>query len=58
MDTLLLLLRLLLAGLLYGFLGAVLLIVWRDLRQTVGGRETSRPSGQLIVVHTEAEALA
>ena len=58
MDVLLLVLRILLAILLYAFLAAVLLMLWRDLRQTVGGRETSRPSGQLIVVHTEAEALA
>jgi hypothetical protein len=57
MDTLLLFLRLLLAGLLYGFLGAVLLIVWRDLRQTLAIREIIRPAGQLVVIQTESKML-
>ena len=56
MDVLLLALRLLLAILLYGFLGAVVFVLWRDLRQATTRREAVRPSGQLVVLGTEAEA--
>ncbi len=58
MDILLLALRLLLASALYTFLGAVLLMLWRDLRQTVASRETSRPRGHLVVMHSKDETLA
>jgi pSer/pThr/pTyr-binding forkhead associated (FHA) protein len=52
MDSLLLVLRLLLAGLLYAFLGAVLLMLWRDLRGTTTQRSTSRPGGRLVILET------
>jgi pSer/pThr/pTyr-binding forkhead associated (FHA) protein len=55
MDILLLVLRLLLAGLLYVFLGAIFLLLWRDLRRATVERETASPSGQLVVVETVAE---
>ncbi len=58
MDILLLALRLLLVIALYTFLGAVLLMLWRDLRQTVASREANHPRGQLIVLHAEDETLA
>ena len=58
MDILLLALRLLLAILLYAFLAAVLLMLWRDLRQAATSREVARPGGRLILLHTEDEALA
>lgn len=58
MDVLLLALRLLLVVLLYAFLAAVLLMVWRDLRQATAGRDTARPGGQLVVLHTAEERLA
>jgi hypothetical protein len=57
MDILLLVLRVLLAISLYVFLAAVLIMVWRDLRQTTAGRETIRRSGQLIVLQTADEAI-
>ncbi len=50
MDILLLILRLTLAGLLYAFLGAVLLMLWRDLQGTTAERTTPRPKGRLVVV--------
>jgi len=60
MDTLLLALRLLLVILLYAFLAAILLMLWRDLRQTAPGREAVRqtapgreavrPGGQLVIL--------
>jgi pSer/pThr/pTyr-binding forkhead associated (FHA) protein len=58
MDILLLALRILLALLLYAFLAAIILILWRDLRQATTGGESARPSGRLIVVHAEDETLA
>lgn len=58
MDILLLALRFLLAILLYAFLAAVLLMLWRDLRQATTSREVARPGGRLILLHTEDEALA
>jgi len=58
MDILLLALRLLMALLLYAFLAAVLVMLWRDLRQATTGREAARPGGQLLVLHAADEALA
>lgn len=58
MDILLLALRLLLAVLLYAFLAAMLLMLWRDLRQPAAGRVPVRPSGRLVVLETESESLA
>jgi pSer/pThr/pTyr-binding forkhead associated (FHA) protein len=55
MDVLLLVLRLLLAVLLYGFLGVVIFVLWRDLRQATVRREAVRPSGQLVVLDAETE---
>jgi len=55
MDVLLLILRLLLAALLYGFLGAVLLIVWRDLRKETSERAAVRPPGRLVVVESPSD---
>ena len=56
MDILLLILRLTLAGLLYAFLGAVLLMLWRDLRGEGAERSSMRPQGRLVVL--EAEVLS
>ncbi len=58
MDVLLLALRLLLVILLYTFLAAVLMMLWRDLRQATTSREAARPAGQLVVLHTADEKLA
>lgn len=58
MSILLLVLRLLLALLLYSFLAAVLLMLWRDLRQATSGREIVRPGGQLVILHAVDETLA
>jgi hypothetical protein len=59
MDVLLLILRLLLTILLYGFLAAVFWMLWRDLRQAIADqRDPARPSGQLVVLQTESDALA
>jgi hypothetical protein len=58
MDILLLVLRLLLTALLYAFLGAVFLMLWRDLRQAVDTREVTRPRGRLVVLHAADEELA
>ncbi|MFL7790813.1 MAG: FHA domain-containing protein [Anaerolineae bacterium] len=57
MDILLLILRLLLAILLYAFLAAVLVMVWRDLRQTTTGPKISPRSGELVILQTTDEAL-
>ena len=57
MDVLLLVLRILLAVLLYAFLAAVLWMLWRDLRQTVAAAETTRPGGRLIVLYAPDETL-
>ena len=51
MDVLLLLLRLLLVILLYTFLAAVLLFLWRDLR-TAADDAPPRPVGQLRVLES------
>jgi hypothetical protein len=51
MDWLLLLLRLLLAVALYLFLGAVLFLLWRNLRcPDEGNDKVSRRYGQLVVI--------
>lgn len=57
MDILLLVLRLLLTILLYAFLAAVLLMLWRDLRQATTTRDRARSSGRLVVLQTESEML-
>jgi len=57
MDILLLILRLLLAILLYAFLATVLLVVWRDLRQATTTPKTSHRSGELVILQTTDEAL-
>jgi hypothetical protein len=58
MDILLLALRLLMAALLYAFLAAVLVMLWRDLRQATAGRGAAQPGGQLVVLHAPDEALS
>jgi len=58
MDILLLVLRVLLAILLYAFLAAVLAMLWHDLRQATTSREVARPSGRLVVLHATDDALA
>ncbi len=58
MDILLLVLRLLLAVLLYAFLAAVLAMLWRDLRQATTSHGAARPGGQLVVLHAADEKLA
>ena len=56
MDVLLLLLRLLLASVLYLFLGAVLFLLWRTLhRPGEDVQVASRRYGRLIVVAVESE---
>jgi hypothetical protein len=55
MDVLLLVLRLLLAGLLYAFLGIILLLLWRDLRQATSELETTQPTGHLVVVEASGD---
>jgi len=44
--------------LLYAFLAAVLLTLWRDLREATTGREPVRRAGQLVVLETTDETLA
>jgi hypothetical protein len=58
MDVLLLILRILLAVLLYAFLAAVLLMLWRDLRQATVTGEVTRSTGRLVVLHTADDTLA
>jgi hypothetical protein len=57
MDILLLILRILLAILLYAFLAAILVIVWHDLRQVTISLESIRRNGQLIVLQTTDAAV-
>lgn len=57
MDILLLALRLLLAVLLYAFLSAVMLMLWRDLRQATADHESPRPVGRLVVLQTTCDEL-
>lgn len=56
MDIVLLILRLTLAGLLYAFLGAVFLLLWRDLRQVPTEPRRDRPKGQLVLLDHAGEA--
>lgn len=53
MDIVLLALRILLAALLYAFLGAVLFTLWRDLRATTAEPRVARPEGWLVVLGPE-----
>ena len=57
MDILLLILRLLLVILLYAFLAAVFLMLWRDLKQASASGERARSYGQVVVVHAADETL-
>lgn len=43
------------AGLLYAFLGAVLLMLWRDLRGEGAERGGMRPQGRLVVLEATPE---
>mgnify|MGYP006287912821 CR=1 FL=1 len=52
MDILLLALRVTLAVLLYVFLGAVLWMLWRDLRGSTNERSVTRPKGRLVMLKT------
>jgi pSer/pThr/pTyr-binding forkhead associated (FHA) protein len=56
MDVLLLVLRVLLAITLYAFLAIVLLMLWRDLRQT-DADQSPRSVGKLVIVQTGTESL-
>jgi len=58
MDVLLLVLRILLAALLYTFLAAVLVMLWRDLHQATADHTPARPGGRLIVLQTDSALLA
>ncbi len=58
MDILLLVLRILLAVLLYAFLAAVLFMLWRDLRQATVTIEATRPGGRLLILHAADDKLA
>ena len=58
MDILLLILRLLLAVLLYAFLTTVLVMLWRDLRLAAASRETDRVRGQQVVLQTADDSPA
>jgi hypothetical protein len=56
MDLLLLLLRLLMAALLYLFLGTILLLLWRGLRRPAESTTVApRRYGRLVVVAVESE---
>lgn len=55
MDILLLALRILLAALLYAFLGVVVYILWRDLRVSVSQRTVAQPPGRLVVVSADVD---
>jgi pSer/pThr/pTyr-binding forkhead associated (FHA) protein len=50
MDILLLILRFALAGLLYVFLGAVLVMLWRDLQKSATEQSAAQPKGRLVIV--------
>lgn len=58
MDVLLLSLRFLMTALLYVFLAAVLLVLWRDLRRASGAREPAHRAGRLVVLPTADQILA
>lgn len=51
-------LRLALAAILYAFLTAVLLMLWRDLRWTVAAEGANRPQGKLVVLKSPDDGLA
>jgi hypothetical protein len=57
MDVLLLILRILLVVLLYGFLTAIFLMLWRDLRQAIVSTDTNRPQAHLVVLDCESDTL-
>jgi len=57
MDVLLLILRVLLAALLYAFLGTIVLILWRDLRQTEGEESVAKPAGHLTLLQVGDEQM-
>ena len=58
MDLVLLALRTLSVILLYAFLGAVLVMLWRDLRRASDIREAARPMAELVTVETGSNELA
>ena len=58
MEILLLALRILLALLLYAFLAAVVIMLWRDLREQEGRAEALKPKGRAVVVQSGDEQLA
>jgi len=58
MDVLLLILRLVLAGLLYAFLVAILIMLWRDLHLATARREAVHIVGHLIVLSAPSDSLA
>ena len=58
MDVVLLSLRFLTTVLLYIFLAAVLIILWRDLRRVSGAREPAHRAGRLVVLPTADQILA
>jgi pSer/pThr/pTyr-binding forkhead associated (FHA) protein len=57
MDLLLLGLRLLAAAILYAFLAALLVMLWRDLQGAADRREATHPSARLIVLETTERVL-
>lgn len=58
-EALFFILRLLLALTLYGFLGALFWMMWRDVRATAEARtERQRPLGRLIVIESTLNQLA
>ena len=58
LDVLLLVLRLITAAALYGFLGAVLYYIWRDVRAiSEQYPDRQRPMGKLIVVKSDDVSL-
>ena len=59
MDILLLALRVLLALLLYAFLAAIIVVLWRDMHQATAKREPARRGGRLVILESpNEEALA
>ena len=58
MDIFLLVLRILLVGALYAFLGTVTLMLWRDLRRGSAEKETACPEGHLVIIETKEDKIA
>jgi pSer/pThr/pTyr-binding forkhead associated (FHA) protein len=58
MDVLLLVLRLVLALLIYAFLGSIFWMLWRDLQRTTATRSVSKPQGRLTVIASDADGPA